>query len=71
MLTMPKKKKVSGQHKTKRKAVQIPVEWFLVAQESAAQGPTPVNWYVIELIRKDAEARGRKDLPPLPWPSPS
>lgn len=61
------KKKVSGKHSTPRKTVQIPVDWLRVAQEIAAEGPTPVMWYLIDLIRKDAEAKGRKAIPPLPW----
>lgn len=61
------KKKVSGKHQTPRKTVQIPQDWLQVAQEIAATGPTPVMWYLIELIRKDAEAKGRKDLPSVPW----
>jgi hypothetical protein len=71
MQCMGRKKKTGGEHKTPRRAVQFPADWFLVAQEIAARGPTPVMWYLIDLIRKDAEAKGAKNLPGLPWQPPS
>ena len=67
MLCMGKKKKVSGKHATPRKTVQLPQDWLRVAQEMAASRPMPVMWLLIDLLRKEAEATGRKDLPPTPW----
>jgi hypothetical protein len=70
MPCMAKRKKVSGKHTSPRKTVQLPEDWLRVAQEIAAERPSPVAWYLIELIRKDAEAKGRASLPPLPWQPP-
>lgn len=64
------KKKVSGKHSTPRKPVQLPADWLRVAQELAAERPTPVMWFLVEMIREKAEAAGRKDLPPVPWQLP-
>ncbi len=67
MLGMAKRKKVSGKHSTTRKPVQFPEDWLKVAKRMASRRPAPVVWYLIELIRLDAEAAGEVDLPPLPW----
>lgn len=68
MIVMSKKKPpTGGKHTTPRKPVQFPAEWLAVARRMAATRPTPVVWYMIELIRKDAEAAGVTDLPPTPW----
>ncbi|VTT98874.1 unnamed protein product [Gemmataceae bacterium] len=61
------KKKVSGQHATPRRTVQLPADWLRVAQELAADRPMPVMWLLIELIRREGEARGRTEFPPVPW----
>jgi hypothetical protein len=65
--TMAKKKKAGGKHATPRKAVQFPADWLAVAQRRAGKRPAPVMWYLIELIKRDAEADGDTDLPPTPW----
>lgn len=61
------KKRPSGKHSAPRKTIQLPQEWLRVAQEMASGRPMPVMWYVIELIRKDAEAAKKAGLPPTPW----
>jgi hypothetical protein len=62
-----KKKRTSGQHVAKRRPIQFPVEWIEVAQELAGRRPSPVMWLMVELLKKEAEAQGIKDLPPEPW----
>lgn len=47
--------------------VQLPAAWLALAKELAADRPMPVAWLLIELIRKDAETRGCKNLPLSPW----
>ena len=70
MLGMAKKKK-SGKHATPRRPVQFPVDWLLVAKRRAvADRPVPLMWYLVELVKRDAEAAGVKDLPPVPWEVP-
>lgn len=70
MVGMSKKKTTSGKHATPRRAVQFPREWIEAAEQEAALRPAPVMWYLIELIKKDLESKGRKGLPPTPWPEP-
>lgn len=65
-----KKKKVSGEHKTPRKTVQIPEDWLRFAQRMAARRPLPVMWLLIELLRKEGESSGEKDIPITPWALP-
>lgn len=65
-----KKKKTSGKHLAPRRTVQMPEDWLLVAQMLAAARPAPVMWLLVELLKKEAEAKGVKDLPPVPWPVP-
>jgi len=70
MPDMPKRKK-SGRHATPRKPVQFPADWLDVARRRAvAERPVPLVYYLIELIKKDAEAAGDTDLPPVPWALP-
>lgn len=70
MLDMAKKKK-SGKHTSPRKPVQFPADWLEVARRRAvAERPVPLMWYLIELVKKDAEAAGEKNLPPVPWALP-
>ncbi len=70
MIAMSKKKTSSGKHAAPRRAVQFPAAWIEAAEREASTRPTPVMWYIVELIKKDLEARGRKDIPPTPWPPP-
>lgn len=67
MLSMGRKKKASGQHATPRKPVQLPEDWLKVIRQMASDRPMPAVWFLIELVKKEAEAQGRKDLPPVPW----
>lgn len=64
-----KKKKVSGKHSAPRKPVQFPADWLKVAQELAMDRPMPTVWLLVELVKREAEAKGKKNLPPLPWQS--
>ncbi len=50
-----------------RRAVQLPLKWYEVAQQLARKKPTPTVWYLVELIKREAEAAGFTDLPPPPW----
>ncbi len=70
MMPCMKKKKVSGKHATPRKTVQLPQDWLRLAQELAAERPMPVMWLLIDLLKREAEAKGKKALPPLPWAVP-
>ncbi len=67
MSSMAKYKKVSGKHSTPRQPVQIPVDWLKVARDLAEDRPMPVVWLLVELVKREAEAKGKTDLPPLPW----
>ena len=50
--------------------MQFPEDWLAVARRRAvAERPVPLVYYLIELIKKDAEAAGDKDLPQVPWAS--
>lgn len=64
------KKKPSGKHTTKRKPILIPAEWDALAQQLAAEAKMPKMWFVVELIRREAELKGKGDLPPPPWEKP-
>lgn len=57
----------SGKHLTPRRNVGLPEPWFQVAQQLASKGPTPVTWWLCQLIRREAEAAGITSLPPMPW----
>ena len=67
MLGMTKKKPTGGKHTSPRKPVQLPADWLAVAQEIASERMTTAGWFIVDLIRREAEAAGRKKLPPLPW----
>ena len=64
------KKKASGQHVAPRKTIQFPADWLTVAQEIAASRPMPVAWLLIEMVKREAESKGKKNLPPVPWQLP-
>lgn len=70
---MAKKKGVAGdkgdggKHQTPRRTVALPLKWFEIAQKLARQKPAPTVWWLVELIKREAEAAGIKDLPPPPW----
>ena len=64
------KKKVSGLHVAPRKTVQVPADWLKVAQELAAARPMPVAWLLIEMVKREAEAKGLKNMPSVPWQLP-
>lgn len=61
------KKPTGGQHKTPRVSVQFPKDWLKVARELARKRPTPTVWWLVELIKREAEAAKMADLPPGPW----
>lgn len=63
----PKKKKPSGKNVTPRKPVQFPVPWLDVARERARANRQPLLWYLVDLVKKDAEANGRTEFPTEPW----
>jgi hypothetical protein len=66
--TLPRMaKRKSGEHKTPRRPIQFPMDWFEVAQQLAAKRPTPTVWYLVQLVKADAEAQGIKKLPKTPW----
>lgn len=70
VMSQKKPKPTSGKHAAPRRAVQFPREWIEAAEAEAAGRPMPVMWYLVELIKKDLETKGRKGLPPTPWPPP-
>lgn len=60
----------SGRHKTPRKNLGLPEDWFNLAQRLAREGkPTPTVWWLIELIAEAAIRAGVKEseLPVRPW----
>ena len=67
MLTMPKKKPTGGTHRSPRKPVQFPEDWLDVAKDLASDRPMPVVWLLVELVKREAEAKGKTELPALPW----
>lgn len=67
MSGMAKRKKTSGQHSTPRKPVQIPADWLRVIKSLAAKRPAPAVWLIIEWTKREAEAAGMENLPPVPW----
>lgn len=69
---MGRKKKTdtgdSGKHKTPRRNLGMPEDWFLLAQQLARKDkPTPTLWWLIGLIEKEAVAAGVKAIPVRPW----
>ena len=69
---MAKKKKPGGgkddgAKQSPRRAVQLPAAWYEVAQQLARKKPTPTVWFLVELIKREAEAAGVTELPPPPW----
>lgn len=58
-----------GKHQTPRRTVALPLQWYEVAEKLAEKGPTPVVWYLVQLLKEKAEAAGMTDLPPPPWKS--
>lgn len=71
MQCMAKKKKVSGKHQTPRKPVQIPEDWYaLLKRRATAKSFGIVVYYLIELVKKEAEEAGDDDIPPVPWAAP-
>ena len=60
------KKTSGGIHKVPRRMVGIPLPWFELAQKMARKKPTPTVWYLVDLIRREADAMG-EPIPPLPW----
>lgn len=70
MISCMKKKKPGQDRPTPRKTVQIPQDWLRVIQEMAAARPMPVMWLLVEWAKREAEAKGKKDLPPVPWDLP-
>lgn len=61
------KKRDADRHKTPRKPVLYPADWLEVAHEMADADEKPTLWFLIGLIRKEATARGKTELPALPW----
>lgn len=65
MLLMAKKN--PDRHKKPRKGIQMPQEWYEVAEGLAADRQMPVLWMMIDMLQKAASAAGRADLPDVPW----
>jgi hypothetical protein len=61
------KKKARGEHATPRQPVQVPTDWLRVIRTLAARRPCPALWLIIEWAKREAEAAGLTDLPPVPW----
>jgi predicted HicB family RNase H-like nuclease len=64
MAVMAKKK--TSQDRPKRLAIHLSEEWHEVAQKLAAKARQPINWYVMEFLKKEAEAAGI-NTPAAPW----
>ncbi len=67
MEVMAKKKPNSGKHKTERKPMQMPMDWYATIRRQAAKTATPALWYLIRLVKADCEKDGVTDLPSVPW----
>jgi hypothetical protein len=63
-------KPTGGRHKTPRRAVQLPADWYTIIEQLAHATKTPVTWWVIDVAREQALARGWTALPPVPWGTP-
>ena len=64
------KKPTGGKHKAPRRPVQFPASWYAIARQLASRRPMPTVWYLVELVKKDAEANGLTDLPTPRWEDP-
>jgi hypothetical protein len=56
-----------GKHKTPRTAINFPKDWYALIRDRSGARAQPKLWYLIELVRKDAEQAGVEDIPPVPW----
>ena len=62
-----KRGRPSGQHKAPRKPMMLPEGWLKVVQELAAEKQMPAMWYVVSLVKEQAEKAAKPDLPSAPW----
>jgi hypothetical protein len=60
------KKKTGGDHVTPRKPIQMPTDWYLLANKLASKNRQPTLWYLLARIAENADALGL-DRPALPW----
>ncbi|AMV29265.1 hypothetical protein VT84_36900 [Gemmata sp. SH-PL17] len=67
MVAMAKKKPKGGKHTTNRKPMLLPEAWDAIAQELATAAGQPKMWKVVELLKREAEAKGMTNLPRPPW----
>jgi len=62
------RKKVSGLHSTPRTVVQLPEDWANLVKKLAADRQMPAMWLIVELIKREAEAKKASDIPlSHPW----
>jgi len=67
MLRMAQRKKSnSGEHKTPRKAVQVPEDWLNVARRLANANRQPTLWFLLSLVAEAAD-KANVTRPRLPW----
>jgi hypothetical protein len=66
MATMAKKKPQKSDDRPKRQAIFLSEDWHEVARKLAQKSRQPINWYVIEFLKKEAEAAGIS-VPAAPW----
>jgi DNA-binding FadR family transcriptional regulator len=69
-LMAKKKKPTGGRHTTPRQTMQFPADWLAAIRAEARTEARPALWYLLMLVRKDLEAKGRADIPPMPWEEP-
>jgi hypothetical protein len=68
MQCMAKKHTKSGESpKLPRVNINLPGEWHAVARRLASANRQHVAWFVIDLLMKEAAAKGLTDLPNPPW----
>jgi hypothetical protein len=68
MQLMAKKKPNSAGGRSKRDSVFMPAGWSEVAEKLAEKARQPIGWYVVELLKREADAAGIP-TPAAPWES--
>jgi len=51
-------------------AISMPGEWVDLLRAMASERAMPAHWLLVQLLQREAEAKGRKELPAPPWSPP-
>lgn len=66
LVSMEKKKKVSGKHVTPRRTYALPEDWAKVLRQVAAKEGRPAVWILVRLLSEHAKTLG-VEIPAFPW----